>query len=348
MLSSLDKINLTKVDPSGIVKHIHNYSGQIQDALMIADKFTIPSFYIKVKKVVILGMGGSGISAEITKSLLEDCPINIEVVHDYSVPVYTDQETLVIVCSYSGDTEESIAGFFAAKDKNAKIMIITTGGQLKMLAGKFKIPYLSYEYQSVPRAAYLYSLMFLLTIFSKLGYYKFDNQTFMDVFDTIEKSEIKFSPENNAIGNPAKLLADKIFGKIPVIYASSKLIAVAKRFKGQFNENAKNFAFFEEYPEFNHNAIEGLSYPKNNCVIISLESNFEVERVNRRQNVVAEILMKNHLVYERVHFVSMKTRLSETIAMLLFCDYVSYYLAILNKVDPTPMPNIDFLKSRLG
>lgn len=347
MLSPLDNLNYKKVDPSDILTHINNYAEEIYDALTIGKKFAVPSYYIKAKKIVILGMGGSGISGEIVKSLLASSNLVVEVVHDYHIPAYTDSDTLVIACSHSGDTEEPISGFFEARERNAKMIIITTGGKLKSLAGKFKVPCIDYDYKSVPRAAYLYSLVFLLTIFSKLGHYKLDNHIIKDVFETLEKSQAKFAPENNEISNPAKLLAEKIAGKVVVIYASSKLVAVAQRFKGQFNENSKNFAFFEEYPELNHNAIEGLQNPKNACAIISLESNFDSDRINLRQNIISEIINKNHIVYERVRFVSAQNPLSEMIAMLQFCDYVSFYLAILNKVDPTPMPNIDYLKSRL-
>ncbi|MEI6499286.1 MAG: bifunctional phosphoglucose/phosphomannose isomerase, partial [bacterium] len=348
MPSVLDNLKFNKIDPPGMIDYIDNYASQIHDALKIGAKFIVPSYYIKIKKVVFLGMGGSGIGAELVKSLLGDCPMPMECVHNYSLPAYTDSETLVVVCSYSGETEEAIAGFFESRQRNAKIIIIATGGKLKSLAGKFKIPCISYDFESTPRAAYLYSFIFLLMIFSRLGFFKLDNHLINDVFASLEKTQSKFSPDNNTISNPAKLLAEKIANKVVIIYASHLLIAVAKRFKTQINENSKNFAFFEELPELNHNAVEGYAHPQGACAIISLESNFEINRINLRQNITSDLINRNHIPYERVRFISSQTRLSEILAMLQFADYVSYYLAILNKVDPSTTSNIDYLKGRLN
>jgi glucose/mannose-6-phosphate isomerase len=347
-MMTLDKIDFKKLDPKNMIDHIENFPNHCRAAFDISQSFTLPSYYIKAKKIVLMGMGGSGQSAEIVKQLLaESTDLIVECIHDYDLPAFVDKETLVIVCSHSGNTEESLSVFMDANDKEAKLLAITTGGKLKILADKFRVPSYVFSCECPPRASFAYQFVFLLSIFEKLGYWELSEEAFQHILKILDAGMNKFRSETNLFQNPAKILAEKLHGSIPVIYSSKMLTGVAKRFKSQFNENSKNFAFCEELPELNHASIEGLRFPKSNCFILMLESMSEKDRIILRENLTAEVLSKHKISFDRIKFVQANTRLSEILLFVMFGDFVSYYLALLNQVNPTTTETIDHLKERL-
>lgn len=344
----LDKMDTKKVDPKGMIHHIKSFPMLCEQAFAIADSYSIPSYYIKAKKVVLLGMGGSGQAGDIVKNLLySQTDLVVESVHDYTLPGFVDKDTLVIASSYSGNTEETLSGFIAAYEKGAKLIAITTGGKLKILAEKYRVPLLQFDYQCPPRASFPFMFIFLLSVFNKLGYIEFDHTRLGDTIIALNKMLDKYQISNSLLGNPAKILAEKIFGKIPVIYTSEKLVGVGARIKGQFNENSKSFSFNEEFPEINHQSLEGLSHPKNTTFILMLESNFEYDRNILRENITSEILTRNKIAFERVKFLQAQDQLTEIFLHVMFGDFVSYYLAMLNKVNPGTNDIIDYFKGRL-
>ena len=344
----LDKIDFKKSDPLNMLKRIESFPQLISDAYRMSKTYSLPAHYIKVKKVLMIGMGGSGAGGDILQNLLaETTGLLVQSCHCYELPKFVDHETLVIASSYSGDTEETLAGFIAAHDAGAKLVAITTGGKLKILAQKFDAPLFLFDYPSPPRAAFPYLFMMLLSVFIKLGAIEITDNDLAKTTDLLESMIKKFGQENSLFSNPAKILAQKLHDNIPVIYATNRLIGVAARIKSQINENSKTFAYFEEIPELNHKSLLGSFFPKVKPIIISIESNFDNPRNVLRQNITAEMLQKGKVEIERVKFVQAKDWLSEELLMVMFGDFVSYYLAILNKVDPTNQDNVDYLKSRL-
>lgn len=344
----LDKIDPGRMDPKGMLKHIENFPSLCADAFQLADGYTIPPYYIKAKKIVLLGMGGSGEAGEIIKNILSlRSDLVIENVHNYTLPGFVDKDTLVIASSYSGDTEETLTGFISAYEKGAKLLAITTGGKLKILAQKYNAPIFQFNYDCPPRAAFPYLFVFLFMIFQKLGYLEVTNDQVGKAVSLLQAAVGKYGSTNPLFSNPAKILAEKLSGKIPVIYASEKLIGVGLRVKGQFNENAKNYAFSEELPELNHKSLEGLHHPGDVVFVMMLESNFEYERNLLRENITAEILSKNKVKVERIKFLQAEDYLAEILLQVIFGDFVSYYLALLNKVNPGINKVVDYLKERL-
>ena len=348
MSENLDNINLKKVDAENMFLHIENFSQNCLDAWNQMRDFAPPSFYIKPNKFVILGMGGSGVSGDVVKDLLRDSNVVLEVVHDYDVPGWVDKDTLVIANSYSGNTEETLSAFMSAKEKGAKLLVVTTGGKLKMLADKLKVPCIEFHYDAMPRAAFAHLFVALLTIFVKIGRLELSDSDFKNSINTLNEYSEKFKISNRTSTNPAKTLANKIYDLTPVIYSSGNLSSVGKRFKEQLNENAKNFAFHEVFPELNHNDLEGYHHPKHEIIVLMLESNYDFDRVIKRQNITAEILRRNKVKFERIKFLPCDSPLSEILVGTLFGDYVSYYLAILNREDPSSIRNIKYLKSELS
>lgn len=344
----LDKIDFKKYDPKQMIKHFESFAALCLDAHRIASEFSLPSFFIKPKKIVFLGMGGSGAANDMMKSLLsETTDLIVESVHDYTLPNFVDRDTLVIASSYSGNTEETLAGFISAYEKNAKLIAITTGGKLKILAQKYKAPILEFNYPCPPRASFPYLFVLASQILIKLGHLDYSSEQFGDMIKLLETYLPKYSSSCSVFENPAKILAQKLHEKIPVIYGTEKLYAVAERYKAEINENAKNFAFCEKFPELNHKATEGIFHPKNICYVLMLESNFENERGMKRQNITAEILRNHSIPIERIKFIQAKDRLSEMALFVMYCEFTSYYLSILNKENSGINDMVDYLKERL-
>jgi len=347
-MEMLDKIDFKKSDPQDMLKRIESFPSLIFGAYQVAKSYSLPAHYIKIKKVLMIGMGGSGAGGDILQNLLsETTGLTVQSCHSYEIPKFADHETLVIASSYSGNTEETLAGFITAHNAGAKLVAITTGGKLKILAEKFGAPLFLFDYPSPPRAAFPYLFTILLSVFIKLGAVEISDKDIDKSVELLESMVKKLGHDNSLFSNPAKILAQKILDKVPVLYATNHLIGVAARIKSQFNENSKNFAYFEELPELNHKSLLGIFNPKVKPFIISLESNFDNPRNLLRQNLTAEILQKNKVEIERIKFVQAKDWLSEQLLMVMFGDFLSYYLAILNKVDPTNQENVDYLKSRL-
>lgn len=344
----LENIDLAKVDPTGMIKHIENFSKMCRDAYESAQDLVIPPYYVKPKRIVLLGMGGSGQTLEIARDLLFDSDISLECVHNYFLPGYVDKDTLVIASSYSGNTEEVLAGFISAYEKKAKLIAITTGGKLKILADKYKAPVYTFDYKSAPRASFPYLFFPLLVILDKLGHLQITDSDVARTTAILDEATKKYASDVSAFQNPAKILANKLYGKIPVIYVSEKLHGVGMRLKAAFNENGKNFAFSEDLPELNHKSLEGLANPKNVAHILMLESSLEYNRNLLRQNITADIITRSKTPLERIKFMQAKDRLSEICLHILFGDFVSAYLAILNKADPGINDVVDYLKNHLG
>lgn len=347
MANNLDKINFSKNDPDNMIGLLEDFSELCRDAWHISQDFVLPSYYIKANKFVIVGMGSSGISGDIIRDLLFNEDSIIYTSHDYLLPGWVDKDTLVIICSYSGNTEESLSAFLDAIKKGAKIVAVTSGGKLESLSSKYKIPIFKFNLSCAPRNAFPYLFTLTLSIFIRLGILTISDKEFDQAIEFVEKHRDRFKKDTRVENNLAKLLARKIFDKFPVIYASGILSSVGQRFKTQINENAKSFASLELFPELNHNAVEGYSHPKDNHFIVSLESNFDSEGTIRRQNITARIVAKKRIPIERVKFVPCVSQLAEILTMVMFGNYVSYYLGYLYNEKISKNEVIDILKSEM-
>jgi glucose/mannose-6-phosphate isomerase len=315
-------------------------------------KMTIPAHFATAKNVLILGMGGSGIGAALVASLSRyECPMVVEVSRDYNIPAWVDKNTLVIGVSYSGETEETLEAFRQAAKKTEKLITISTGGTIASLGSQHKALHYQIEYESQPRSAIGYSLTSLLAIFSKLRFLVIRNEDIIETVDVLNDLLSKIDVDVQFYRNPAKLLAQKISGKIAIILGSGLLSEVARRWKGHINENAKNQAYFEEIPEMNHNALVGLEMPNDlgkKVFFVILESQYNLERNKLRQNITGQILTQRKIPYESVMMEPAGGKIAEMFQMIFFGDFVAYYLAILNNIAPEPVKAISLLKEKLA
>jgi len=337
-------------DPEGMLTHLHKMPHLCEQAWQMAMNFDLPQDYPQVSKVVILGMGGSAIGGDLVSNLVaSEAKLPILVHRDYNLPAFIDSKTLVIASSYSGMTEETLSSFEQALETNSKKLVITTGGKLKIMAEERKIPVFSFDYKAQPRAALPFSFLPILGFLQRLG---FINDKSADVAETIEALE-KLSRRINEGAllsqNPAKQLAHRLYGRLPIIYGADILSEVAHRWKTQLNENSKAWAFYEVFPELNHNAVVGYQFPPelaSKIVVVLLRSAYLPKRIQLRYQLTCQLLEQAKVSYQIVDGDG-TSPLSQMMSLVLFGDYTSYYLAILYKIDPSPVKAIDYLKEHL-
>lgn len=368
----LDNLEIYRqYDPSGMLVHLHGLPQQCRQAWEKASKFALPTDFKDINKIVICGMGGSAIGGDLLRSLASELNNPLVFVHrGYDLPAFVDSRTLVIASSYSGNTEETLSAFKQALTTKCKKLAITTGGKLKNLAQENGVPVFTIDYVSQPRAALGYSFIPLLALLCKLGFLedksadptsslraKQSNLTaralpalIEGMAQTLEGLLDKLAENIPMPLNPAKQLARKLFGKLIVIYSAGILSPVAQRWKGQFNENSKAWAFYETFPELNHNAVVGYEFPKemkDKIYIVMLRCPSLHPRILARYQITSEILEKAGVEHEIIDSQG-ENELSQMMSLLFLGDWTSYYLAMLNQTDPTPVKMIDYLKKRLN
>jgi len=340
-----------ETDSDDMLGRIAELPQQCHDAWRNVQGFELPHEYRQVSKIVILGLGGSAIGGDLLRALAEpECALPMVINRDYNVPAFVNAETLVIASSYSGNTEETLAAFEEARGKGAALLAITTDGQLAQRARELKVPLLTFCYQSQPRAALGYSLVSLIGIVQKLGLIADKSADLAEAAVVMEAWQGEIRETVPSAQNPAKQLARRLYGHLPVVYGAGYLAEVARRWKTQFNENAKAWSFFEQLPELNHNAVLGYQFPPDlaeKVVVVMLTSSLDHPRNKVRFQVTQEILTRQGVACETVEARG-QSSLAQILSAIHFGDYVSYYLAMLYQVDPSPVPVINYLKERLA
>ena len=339
-----------KSDPDGMLARIKELPLQCKQAWQAAMSFTLPADYGKVDKVVVLGMGGSAIGGDLVRSLVQaEAKIPVIVHRDYGLPAFVDEKTLLIASSYSGNTEETLSGFEPALKTGAKKLVMTTGGKLQKMAEADKIPIFKIEYKSQPRAALGFSFFPTLGVMQKLGFVKDKSADVAETVQVLEKLSGKLDEKSATKSNPAKQLAQRLCGCLPVVYGAGIAVEAAHRWKTQLNENGKTWAFYEAFPELNHNATVGYPLPKelaSKVRVVLLRSPLFNQRIKLRYDVTCELLKQSGVAYDFVDGEG-KSALAQMLSLVMMGDFTSYYLAILYGVDPSPVKVISYLKERL-
>jgi glucose/mannose-6-phosphate isomerase len=345
-LLSLDYMgNYNRLDIQKMYEQIISLPEQIETTYNQPES-EVARYYKNINKVIICGMGGSAIAGDIAKSLFEK-KIPIWVVKDYYIPDFVDDTTLGIVCSYSGNTEETVACFEALQRLGAQIAIVTSGGILRHYADEgYLIKLIPTGYQ--PRAAIGHLFFSVVKILEELNLIENQNTTVRLVQLNLQNKLGLIKQEVELSENLAKQIATKIYKKIPVIYSfSPQFYPVAYRFKCQFNENAKNHAFCHTFSEMNHNEIEGWETENMNTLIPLFIRDFqEDERYHKRVQVLQDIFKKQKIEFLEI-YMDGKSLMAKMFTSILLGDMISYYLAILNKVNPSEISYISYLKKNI-
>lgn len=301
-------------------------------------------------KVVVAGMGGSALAALLAKAWLEEkLAIPFEVVREYELPTYVDESTLVIASSYSGNTEETVACLAQAQERGAQVAVLAAGGKLIETATAEGITRIQIPGGMQPRMAMLFNLRALgelLKHFSVLSGDMLDEIT--TVSQWLKKESETWAAEVSTDKNYAKQLALLAVGKTPVFYGGRLTGPVAYKWKISWNENAKNVAFWNVYPEVNHNEFMGwASHPVDKpFAVFDLKSSFEHPRILKRFEISDKLLSGLRPKALPIQMAG-DTVLAQLLWGCILADFVSIYVAVLNGVDPTPVDLVEKLKKEM-
>jgi glucose/mannose-6-phosphate isomerase len=354
MININSKKEVEGFDKGKILDSIRKIPDQIEQAWNEVKEKEIPKKCFMAKNVVIAGMGGSALGGRIIDSLIpERARTPIEVFTEFHIPKYVNENTLVIISSYSGNTEETISDFYDALNKKAQIYGITTGGKLKELFIQNNIPSYIFEDKEnpsgQPRFGLGYSVASILALLSHCEFIF----TLDEEMDVVVAEIKKFSKDldvdvpNNT--NIAKSMAEKIKGTIPILVASEHLLGSSHSFKNILNETAKSFSSLFDIPELNHHLMEGLKYPEKGRQLLKflfIESELYNERVKKRYPITQEVLEKNDVNYF-IYKARLKTKLMQAFEIMMLGSYTAFYLALLYGTDPKSIPWVDYFKERL-
>lgn len=344
--------DLSAVDPSGMLAVVEQFPAQVREALLIGESaLDLPSAD-GLDSIVVLGMGGSGISGDIAASLLYCAsPVPVFTVKGYSLPALVGPGSLVFAVSYSGNTEETLTCLDEALARGARVVAVASGGRLEDVAGDNGLPVFRIPAGLQPRACLGYLAVPLIAALERMGIVSGMVEMFSAAVGMLEERSLEYGAAAPLDGNPAKRLAKDLVGFMPVVYGSEGTSQVAaKRWKAQFNEMAKVPSFDNCFPELNHNETVGwqnLEEVCSRCHLVVLREPHENPRIARRIEITIDLL-GDHLG----HITQVCARGSNVVEHLLdliyFGDFASVYLALALGQDPTPVTRIEELKKRLA
>ena len=340
-----------EIDKDDMYQSIWDFPENIIDAIELSENITLKNEYRDVNNIIIAGMGGSAIGGDVVYSLIKnEIKIPFVVNRGYDLPAWANSSTLIICSSYSGNTEETISILEEAKSLGAKVIGITTGGVLESLCKNYSFDFVNIPSGLQPRAALAFSFIPLLYILKKTSLINVEVRDWLESsVDLIKSKREEYSQDKE--NNPVYQLANKLYNKLPIIYAdSTSLETVAVRLKGQICENSKILAYHSIYPEMNHNEIVGWENNEeffSNYYVLWLMDEEMNSRNKSRKNIISEILSDLNVSQQeiKVDGNSFKERF---LLLIHYGDWLSYWCAILHNTDPSPVKNIQTLKDKLS
>ncbi len=321
---------------------IKDFSNQIAHAIVIGNSYSRLEKRRKLSNVLISGLGGSGIGGTIAAEIIaSEARIPITTNNGYFIPAFVDDETLFIACSYSGNTEETVSATELAHEKGAKIIVISSGGKLKKMAEARHWDFIEIPGGQPPRASFGLS-------FPEVLYALHAHDIISKKFEKGLEAAIKLLDDNEtAIQQEAKEVTEKLFGKIPVIYAADGFGGVATRFRQQINENAKMLCWHHVIPEMNHNELVGWRTKNDDLAVVIFRNETDFKNIQARM----EINKKTFAEYTdtTVEIWSKGTSdLQRALYLIHIGDWISFFLGEKKGVDITEVKVIDHLKSELA
>jgi glucose/mannose-6-phosphate isomerase len=342
---NLDKL-VTELDPENQFKVLTDSYQQIEYAWN--NQFDCSSVDTnKIKNIIVTGLGGSAIGGELIQNFFrEELKLPYAVNRNYELPVYVNNETLVIASSYSGNTEETISALNQAIEKKCQIVCISTGGKVEEISKKNNLPFARLQKGFQPRYALWINFFTVLKTLHLLNLVPDQNDNAAKAIKLLKAKGEEYSklPENAASN-----YAEELLGFIPIIYSVTDYTsAVGTRFKGEFNENAKQHSFYGNLPELNHNEILGWeSYkPAMNLKLINILDDEYHPQVKKRIELTTQLIQKAgvDVINLKSPEAGAKLRL---IDLIYLGDWISYYYALMRGFSPTSINSINYLKENL-
>ncbi len=321
---------------------------QFWEAWEQSRKVNLPENYKNFKRVLVCGMGGSALGGRVVKAYAADkSNACIDVLTDYNLPKYVDGETLVILSSYSGNTEETVSCAHEALSKHVPVYFVAAGGKLADLAEANNLPIYKidphFNPSGQPRMAVGYSIGAIFGVMARVGAITETDEEIVAVVDFIKSNQ-------PSIKSRAEDLAKNIQGKLPILVTSSFLSGAAHVFKNQINESAKSFSMSFELPELNHHLMEGLKNPSeatSKLLFIFFESALYAERIQKRYPLTREVVEKNNVATYEAHLEG-TSELAQVFELLQLGSYTQAMLGSLYGEDPIAIPWVDYFKEKLA
>ena len=339
----------TGLDQSDMRGAIAGFPHQIKKSFSIMGNWIPQNNYIDIQAIIVLGMGGSAIGGDVARVISQNsCTVPILVNRSYNIPAWVDARTLVLASSYSGSTEETLSAFAQCRERNCPIIVLSTGGKITELANEYKLDIVTVPSGFQPRASLGFSFSLILILLNRLGFVQ--RETVKMVENSLESLETLAS-ELNRSENPALTIAKQIHNTCPIIYGSEDLTWVAAlRFRGQLAENAKMLSFHHHFPEQNHNEIEGWTVNQDIMSRLSIVwlKDEEDHLGTRARMRISSTLLESSAGSQLEISQSGENRVERLLKLIHFIDWVSYYAALLNNVDPTPVHRIQELKLKIS
>lgn len=341
------------LDASNMLGSIEQLPDQLNHGWEIGQAMDVSSIDKPINNIVVAGMGGSNLGAHVVKAAFESSlKVPLEVVPFYSLPAYVSESTLVVLSSYSGTTEETITAAQAAKNKGSRVVVIAAGGELARLAQENNWPlYLidpQFNPSNQPRMAIGYSIIAFISVFAKLNLIQVTHDEIAAIVTSLRERAATLSPESET--NMAKHLAYEMVDRLLILVSSQHLRGATHVFNNQLNENAKQLTVELQLPEMNHHYMEALSFPRvvtSESLFVFINSKHYVPRVQTRYGLT-ETVAQNNGFHTYVIKLSTNSMLEEVFALIQYGAYTNYYLSMLNGLNPSPIPNVDFFKEELA
>ena len=350
MLDDLKKIQA--IDRERMRDLLLEFPLHCQRAYRLAEKYPIPKELLKKReKIIICGLGGSAIGGEILRTVLyhkEGLAVFIN--RNYSLPELAGRDALIFAVSYSGNTEETLAAYKEARKRGCPIFCISSGGQLRRISQEDGVPCLLIPSGMPPRCALGYLFIPLLRVLERANWLKPND--YEGLSQILENLRDRLSPSVPTRQNLAKETAIDLYGKIPLIWGvDGRTDVVAHRLKTQFNENSKILAFWDVFPELNHNEIVGWGgegrIDLKNFYPVFIREEDEEEKIRKRIKITQSLLEEMGIRGKEI-WTEGRDRLSKILSAIYTGDWISFYLALMQGIDPTPVGPIDLLKRKLS
>ncbi len=348
---NLDDISkFVEIDTLDMLSHIDGLPGQLEFAWNLGSKLAFPEME-GIDRVVVAGMGGSAIGADLVGAYIAPLsPVPVVLHRNYSLPAWASgRNTLVITSSHSGNTEETVSSFETARENDCQILALSTGGKLAELCRASGSTLWQFEHQGQPRAAVGFSAGLLLAAFSRLGSIPDQGAAIKGTISVMQAQQAVLKADVPTARNLAKRLAGQIYGRWTLVVGADLLEPVARRWKSQINEVSKAWGQFETIPELDHNSLSGLIFPEQ--ILPQMMALFLRAPAYHSRNLLRSELTKTTFMVEGINtdFIDAQGTdpLQQQWTALHLGDYTSYYLAMAYRIDPTAIPTIEMFNSQI-
>lgn len=350
-----DEKSIARIDAGNVRASIEALPDQIASAFADANRVRVPASYKNIDQVVVAGMGGSSLPADLVRSVYGSAMrVPFSFINGYELPGSVGKNSVVVVSSYSGTTEETLACFKDARKRYAKIIGITTGGPLAKMLSRAKVPaYIfnpKYNPSRQPRMGLGYMVTALIVLLDKIHALAVDSADLAGLADRVRAYTAEYAVRVPMRSNQAKLMAHALAGTLPIIVSAEHLSANGHILQNQIHESPKQFCAAFPLPEMNHHLMEGLRFPKEINQLLAflfIGSNLYSNRLMRRVLATEKVVAKQGLGYNSWD-ASDSTRLGQAFETLAFGSWLSFYMAMQNRANPSNIPWVNFFKKEIA